>query len=321
MSKRVSRKIPKRLFMTDPWDSLGFPNDTTLRIMQESKRLGERAFISDVNTVQWKDGKLTAVVRELKNEPESMAKDSFIWSEEKRQALTPFDQLFYRADPPVDLAYLFPLQLMKLAELDRSVEIVNPLSALFSRSEKLECLFDPKFTPRTLITSEPTEMLAFLKRESTIVVKPMNTAQSRGVAVVKTPRELKAATQNSTTEINSLPFVLQSYHASILQGEKRTWWVDGKLLAFAQKVPKTGQSIINMDQGGSVQATPLSAREKRALPAIAQRLKASKIRLAAIDLIDGLVTDYNFTSPGLLIQMEQVLGENLAKKLLTLTRP
>jgi glutathione synthase/RimK-type ligase-like ATP-grasp enzyme len=71
-----------------------------------------------------------------------------------------------------------------------------------------------------------------------------------------------------------------------------------------------------MDQGSRIVKSELDEREKQAARKIGRHLRRRKIRLAAVDLIDGLVTDLNFTSPGLITQMETVLGENLARVIL-----
>jgi glutathione synthase/RimK-type ligase-like ATP-grasp enzyme len=107
--------------------------------------------------------------------------------------------------------------------------------------------------------------------------------------------------------------MLQRFLAGIRNGEQRLWFLDGKLLAAACKRPKAGEFKIDMDRGGTVATTKLSAREKKAALKIGKHLRARGIRLAAVDLIEGYVTDFNFTSPGLLVQMEALLGENLAK--------
>jgi hypothetical protein len=54
----------------------------------------------------------------------------------------------------------------------------------------------------------------------------------------------------------------------------------------------------------------------KAAAAVGKLLRKEKILWAAVDLIDGKVTDFNFTSPGLLVAMEDLLGENLAEKAL-----
>jgi glutathione synthase/RimK-type ligase-like ATP-grasp enzyme len=68
-----------------------------------------------------------------------------------------------------------------------------------------------------------------------------------------------------------------------------------------------------MDQGSRLAATELTRAERRAAAKIGSRLRQLRARLAAVDLIEAQVTDFNITSPGLIVQMERVLGENLAK--------
>jgi hypothetical protein len=61
-------------------------------------------------------------------------------------------------------------------------------------------------------------------------------------------------------------------------------------------------------------------REREQLPRIQALLDAEGVRLGAVDLIDGWVTDCNVTSPGLLPQMESVLGRNLARPIVEALR-
>lgn len=68
-----------------------------------------------------------------------------------------------------------------------------------------------------------------------------------------------------------------------------------------------------MDQGGTLAPHRLASSERRAADQIGKVLRTKGIRLAAVDLIEGKVTDTNFTSPGLLALMEGVLSENLSK--------
>ncbi len=65
-----------------------------------------------------------------------------------------------------------------------------------------------------------------------------------------------------------------------------------------------------------MQAVGLKTKEKNAARRIGLHLKKRKIRLAAVDLIDGLITDFNFTSPGLVTQIESATGVPLARKII-----
>src|SRR5205823_7964680 len=91
------------------------------------------------------------------------------------------------------------------------------------------------------------------------------------------------------------------------------WYADGKLIGMAKKLPLAGDFRVNIDRGSKLAPARLDARQKTAGLAISRLLKSAGIRLAAVDLIGPWITDFNFTSPGLIPEMEALLGENLAR--------
>jgi hypothetical protein len=70
--------------------------------------------------------------------------------------------------------------------------------------------------------------------------------------------------------------------------------------------------VINMDRGGSLARTTLSREEKAGANKIGALLRKRRIRLAAVDWISGKITDFNITSPGLIVAMEKLLQRDLA---------
>jgi glutathione synthase/RimK-type ligase-like ATP-grasp enzyme len=86
-----------------------------------------------------------------------------------------------------------------------------------------------------------------------------------------------------------------------------------KLLASVRKRAAGNSYKIDMDEGGTSTPHELDDAERQQVPRVAALLRRHRFRLAAVDLIDGLVTDCNFTSPGLLPLMEKLLGVNLAR--------
>jgi glutathione synthase/RimK-type ligase-like ATP-grasp enzyme len=81
-------------------------------------------------------------------------------------------------------------------------------------------------------------------------------------------------------------------------------------------LPLKGDFRVNIDGGSLLQKTFLNSKEQDAARKIGKYLKSAKIRLAAVDLIDCMITDFNFTSPGLITQIEKLLGQNLAKPII-----
>jgi glutathione synthase len=314
--KRTSRKI---LWITDPWNTLDHANDTTLRLIEESIRAGHKNFWCDVKSIRIERGEVKLTAFQVLNLGGSRRADEIELSQPKSFGPEKFSHICYRTDPPVDHAYLLPLQILdlKLRTL-KKVKMVNSIYTLFSANEKMEGLALLKLFPSGVVSSEREHLLRFLQIEKKVILKPLYQAQSKGVKLLDSTRqsntELEALLRQETQNFKT-PIMLQKFLPGIHQGEQRLWYVRGQLIGVARKQPKSGEAIIDMDQGGSLVTTKLNAKEAKASKQIGAYLKKQKIDWAAVDLIDGFVTDFNFTSPGLIPLMEKVTGQNLAKKI------
>ena len=78
-----------------------------------------------------------------------------------------------RKDPPVDENYMNTLHLLDLAQSNGANVINNP-SAVKRFNEKIFALYFTKYIPSTLISSKASELKAFAKDFSEIVIKPLN---------------------------------------------------------------------------------------------------------------------------------------------------
>lgn len=322
--RRGTRSIRRLqlLWITDPWSTLDHPNDTTLRLIEAALARGHECHWADARALAFasdRRGPRPALRcrRVLGLDPGRTARGARL-APEGLHAVTDFDRVLYRTDPPVDLGYLQPLQLLQAALPARSrrPEFVAPLEVLLASNEKLEAAALPRLLPPTIATANVDALEAWGRTEGRAVLKPLHQAQSKGVELLAfgTPAERARArrTLRAATDGGRLPVLLQRYLPGIARGETRLWFVNGRLLACVRKLPKRGQFRIDMDRGGSLAPHSLTAIERRAAAAVGRHLRSRRIRLAAVDLIDGLVTDFNFTSPGLIVGMERVLGRNLA---------
>jgi glutathione synthase len=171
--------------------------------------------------------------------------------------------------------------------------------------------------PPSIAASDVEALVAWGAREGTAVLKPLHQAQSKGVERLdfssESAREAARAKLLSVTEQGRTPVLLQRFLPGIALGETRLWFLNGRLLAQARKLPKQGEFRIDMDRGGSLARHELTEPERKAAERIGRHLRSLRVRMAAVDLIDGYVTDCNFTSPGLIAGMEDLLGENLAR--------
>ena len=299
------------LWITDPWSTLDHPFDTTLRIMEEQLRMKQPAFWCDSTQIEFsnREGCVVFVKKLLKVTPEREL-NSFTFGEAKRYPLNHFSKVMYRVDPPVDSRYLLPYLL--LHNDPHCPELTPPAELVLGSTEKIEATKFGKHSAITVLTQRLETLEQFAKKEGSVVMKPLNEAQSKGVIKVSSaePEKIAAAIQLHIGQ----PLVAQEFLHGIFKGETRLWLVNGTLLACAKKIPAQGNFKIDMDQGGKVATHQLNALEKRVILVLQRYLKKNRVRLAAIDLIDGKITDLNFTSPGLLVQMETLLCRNLASE-------
>lgn len=306
----------KVLWVTDPWDTLDHPKDTTLRLIEESLRLKIPAYWADPLGVQLLNGKITLECRRVLSVKERSS-TGVEFGESEFLSPTHFKTIHYRPDPPVDAHYIHPLQLIEAGVRGTKTQILNPPSELLLMSEKFVLGLPLSALPKSLISSRWEDLKDFGQRLKKTVVKPLHQAQSKGVELLEWkdldhPRTLLSQLTSSFT----VPVLLQEFLPQIAEGEKRLWFASGKLVGQVLKRPLSGDFRVLVDRGSPITAVKLDSREKKVAAAIGKILNTRKIALAAVDLIDGKVCDFNVTSPGLLVQLEEVMGKNIAREIL-----
>ncbi|NDD91752.1 hypothetical protein EBZ37_06680 [bacterium] len=304
------------VFVTDPWSSLDHSKDTSLRLMEEAALRRVHVFWADYQSIRLEDGDVLLDSLSLSYDEIRSARKtgklphSTTWTTSPKS----FSQIHYRVDPPVDLSYIHPLQILNQTAGKR---LVNPPDSLVLFSEKILASEIPELFPKTCVSSAEAVLERFLLEEKQAVLKPLHHAQSKGVSLLQSS-DLHSAkeTLRLMTENFKRPVLLQEFLPEVAEkGETRLWFIDGRLLASVQKVPARGEFLIDMDRGGKLTHSRLRAQDKSAIKKIGVLLKKHRIRLAAVDWIAGKITDFNITSPGLIVQMELLLKDNLALKI------
>ena len=306
----------KSLWVTDPWKTLDHPRDTTLRLIQEALAAGEAASWCDPSGLRLERGGLVARCRRVRSAPAGREAAGWVLDPAEDVELGAFDLALYRVDPPVDRRYLEHLQLLACCAGRGGPEVVNPVRVLLCCSDKLGPPALLRAMPPTVVSSSWECLCEFGGAEGRTVLKPMGGAQSRGVQLLDwtTPSGRDRARHEIEAASGGLarPVLLQRFLPEIHDGEKRLWFVDGQLLAQVKKRPAEGTFLVDMDKGAACLACDLTLGEARLAGAIGDAFRSGGVRVAAVDVIAGQVTDWNLTSPGMLPTMERLLGRNLA---------
>ena len=308
----------KSLWVTDAWETLDHPRDTTLRLIQEALAEGADAFWCDPSGVRFESGLVLASCRRVLAVPEGREASGFLLAPARDLLMTDFGMVLYRANPPVDPRYWEHLQLIALAAGSGGPELVNSFEALTRFGDKLGPPGLAKAMPPTLVSSSWDCLHAFGRAEGRTVLKPLGGAQSLGVLLLDWSSV--NGVERARVEVARLshgfgrPVLLQRFLPEVMDGEKRLWFADGELLAHVKKRPIEGSFLVDMDKGSSCLACDLTLSEARLSATIGDAFRKEGVRLAAVDVIAGQVTDWNLTSPGMLPIMERVLHQNLAAR-------
>jgi glutathione synthase len=304
------------LWITDPWHSLDHDNDTTLRLAEECIRLGCCCYWADYTSIHRQNNKTLVLAANMYTNDGAhritVDRGTLRW-------VGTFQRVIYRPDPPVDLRYTLPLQLLTAdihgltSTLDST--ILNPPEVLFGSSEKVEAALI-ELMPDTVISSRWALLEAFGVASERTVLKPLNAAQSQGVHVLSWANEVQRleAYEHVKNLSNdwSLPVVLQKYLPAIMDGEYRIWFAGGDPIGVVRKTTTHAEGLLDFNKGAKVESCGLSSEQQFIVGKLTAHLKRRNIMMAAVDLIGSYVTDLNFTSPGLLVEMERVYSSNLA---------
>ena len=106
--------------------------------------------------------------------------------------------------------------------------------------------------------------------------------------------------------------MLQAYVPHVEAGDLRVILVDGEAAGALNRVPATGQLRANLRTGARAELGVLKAPERRICEALGPELKERGLFLVGVDIIGGLLTEINVTSPTGLCEIRALGGADVA---------
>ncbi|WP_349370663.1 glutathione synthase [Salinarimonas sp.] len=278
----------------DPIEHIKISGDTTFALLLEAQRRGHALVYWTPDKLSMREGRVVAGVRDLTVQDVEGA--HFTLGEARRVALEDaVDVVLMRQDPPFDLAYITASHLLE--RVHPKVLVVNDPHHVRNAPEKIFVTEFPHLMPPTLISRDKAEIEDFRREHGAVVMKPLH--GHGGAAVVRLMPD--DPNFGSLFDLFSVtfrePWVIQKFLPRITEGDKRILLVDGEARGAVNRVPATGDIRSNMVRGGGAVATSLSDEEREICETIGPHLKRMGLILVGIDVIDGLLTEINVTSP------------------------
>ena len=296
------------LFIIDPIESLNKIKDSSLLLMKECLRRNIEVHFSEINQFSIDEGKVNihshkiiSLEKGIKYQDTELNLSSF------------FKKIFIRKDPPFDDDYLNLTYLLDHA-VQEGTDVINNPSSIRNHNEKLSILNFQEIIPPTIVTSNSSDVVNFLKIHEKIVLKPINGMAGNGIFVIdELDKNINSILETSTVNDTKV-MMAQKYIPDIIEGDKRIIIIKGEPLPFClARIPDGKDFRANLAKGGTGIAKKLTADDIKIVNVIKKYLVKSKLDFVGIDVIGKYLTEINVTSPTCLVEIENQTNFNGAE--------
>ena len=299
----------KQLFVLDPIENINPNKDSSAALMQAASRAKIDVWICTPSDLQARGDDAWVVSNKVNCEPWITVHSS------QSLPLRDFSCIWMRKDPPVDEAFLYATHLLEVAERD-GVNVINKPASLRAWNEKLGALRFSDLMAPTLVASRVEQLITFAKEYGEVVLKPLGGKGGQGVIrIAKDAPGLEALLELVTSQ-EHLPVMMQQFLPEVINGDKRILLVNGEPLGAINRRPKKGDFRSNLALGGKAEKTKLTPKEIEICDQIKPALQNEGLFFVGIDVIGGMLSEINVTSPTGIREVENLMNVPLADQVI-----
>ena len=300
-------------------ETLQIKKDSSLMMALTLKELGKEVFLLFEDDFYFTNkGSIEFRVFDFEGsfKKNSFYLESFKKTKDRKIALNSSDILHMRIDPPFDKRYLsYCWMLIALEKF--GIKIINDPKGIITHNEKL-CAYQTETAMPSYVGKNPTAFLDFVAQlkgqgHKDIILKPLELYQGIGVEKISIYQDDLLEKFNLKIKEYLGPVVAQPFGKEVANGEIRSIYFKGKELGSILKVPPKGQFLANIAQGATFSLIELTSTQKSECQKICEDLVPVGIDFIAFDILGEAVQEVNLTCPGLLVEVSEAKGVNLAK--------
>ena len=312
----------KILLIVDPLGALNPAHDTSVAIMEAAQRRNYEVYTTTASTLMVDGAAAVALCQRVVVEPAVLERGRWIapadWyraDEPAQTRLDEFDAVFMRTDPPFDAAYLSATYVLDLVDPLRTL-MVNSPAGLRNANEKLFGLRVPELGPPTLISGDVKTITDRVHAWGKAVLKPIDAMAGRGILVLDPADPNLCSILETATARGAVRVVVQQWIDEVVSGDRRIIVVDGEPVGAVRRVACGDDFRCNMAAGAVTVADTVTDDDRRICKGLAPHLRAHGLIFVGIDVIGGLLTEVNVTSPTCIREIDALSGTDLAGDLL-----
>ena len=284
------------LFIVDPLDRLALAGDTSYGLMLEAASRGWDVWTCQLEHLGLVGDDAVCLASPTIVTPATVPAEAFQVEAARHQRLGDFDMVLMRKDPPLDVSYLHATWILDHAR--GKTLLVNDPRGLRELNEHLAVLRFPTLTPPTIVTRSADQVRAFQKEQGgAVVVKPVDGFGGLGIFVVRDGDMNASSIIETSTGGGTRWTIVQRYLPEAVEGDKRIVLVDGEPVGAVLRVPASAEARGNLHVGGRAVKSTIDARDREIIAALAPFLREHGQVLVGLDVIGGMLTELNITSP------------------------
>ena len=287
----------KLAVLMDPIHTIKPYKDSTVAMIKRAQEMGwVCAYFTPIDLF-CREGRAYAHVSSIRILDETQPD----WVETKslgEQALSDFDIILMRKDPPFDMEYIYATYALELAERE-GVLVANKPQSLRDANEKFFTLNFPQCCPTTLVSKDITRLRNFWQEHRNVIFKPLEGMGGSAVFHVDEAARNLSVILEVLTHGQKVSLMAQQYIPEIRSlGDKRILLINGEPVPYAlARIPAPGELRGNLAAGARGEVVAITERDRWLCAQIAPTLKARGLYFVGIDVIGDYLTEINVTSP------------------------
>jgi glutathione synthase len=300
----------KIAFHLDPLAKLKAYKDTSVAMMRAAQARGHTLFAIEPGNVFSRNGVVQANALQV-----TVNNDDAAWFDATAvplMALSDFDAVIERKDPPFNMEYVYHTYLFERA-CDQGARVFNRPGAIRDNNEKMAILKHPDMIAPTVVTRSAEVLRQFVSEHKDAIFKPLDGMGGSGIFRVRENDANLGVIIETLTLLGTQSIMAQRYLPEIVDGDKRILLIAGEVVPFAlARIPMIGETRGNMAAGGRPEVRQFTESDKRIAETMAKRLWAEGLFLVGLDVIGDKVTEINVTSPTGFVEIKAQTGFDVA---------
>lgn len=313
-------------FVIDLLDALNVTKDSTIAMMGAAQARDWDVHVVYPKNLCWIQGDAyaysqrvflsAAFTSTLDSKLLDVGEPWYVAESEEFTALSSFNAIFMRKDPPFDMNYIYATYMLDHAERDGTL-VVNKAQSLRDCNEKFYTTEFAELAPPMVVSQRADKLREFHIEHRDVVYKKLDGMGGTSIFRMREDDPNLNVVIETLTDNESNPIMAQKFVPEIEDGDKRVLIVDGKAIPYLlARIPKKGETRGNLAAGAAGEVRPLSTRDRAIADALGPKLVRRGLLFVGIDVIGDYLTEINVTCPTCIREIDKARELDIAGQLM-----